>query len=387
MAITPTIDRNGIHCPQFSEVLSYLEEQYRAIYGDDIYLGNDSQDGQFLGVLAKAINDSNAACVSAYNSFSPATAQGNGLSNMVKMNGIRRLIPTKSTVNLRIIGQAGAIIVNGAAQDKNNVYWDLPPKVVIPPEGEITVQGTCREFGAVTAPAGTIDAIATPTMGWQEVDNPVAAFAGAPLETDAALRQRQAFAVALPSLSVLAGTVGAVMSVKGVTEVAAYENDTDKTDGNGLPPHSIALVILGGDPNDIAKAIYSKKTAGAYTHGTTVVPIKDEEIGFQSIVRYFIPARKPVGVTVKIKPLINYTIEIGNQIREQVAAYINALKIGADVLTNRLYLPAQLYGKQGSETFDVLEITLNLKGAMLTDLPVGFNERATCSETDVVVQL
>ena len=387
MAITPTIDRNGIHCPQFSEVLAYLEDQYRAIFGDDIYLGNDSQDGQFLGVLAKAINDSNAACVSAYNSFSPATAQGNGLSNMVKMNGIRRLIPTKSTVNLRIVGQAGTIILNGAAQDKNNVYWDLPAKVVIPPEGELMVTGTCRAFGAVTAPAGTIDTIATPTMGWQEVENPVAAFAGAPLETDAALRQRQTYAVALPSLSVLAGTVGAVMSVKGVTEVAAYENDTDVVDSNGLPPHSIALVVLGGDANEIAHAIYSKKTAGAYTHGTTVVPIKDEEIGFQTIVRYFIPARKPVGVQVKIKPLLNYTIEIGNQIREQVSAYINALKIGQDVLTNRLYLPAQLYGKQGSETFDVLDITLNFKGEMLTDLSIGFNERATCLETDVVVVL
>ena len=30
----------------------YLQQQFRSIYGADVYLGNDSQDGQFLGVSA-----------------------------------------------------------------------------------------------------------------------------------------------------------------------------------------------------------------------------------------------------------------------------------------------------------------------------------------------
>lgn len=47
MAETPicTIDEAGIHAPDFPTVLNWLKEQYRAIYGQDVYLENDSQDG------------------------------------------------------------------------------------------------------------------------------------------------------------------------------------------------------------------------------------------------------------------------------------------------------------------------------------------------------
>ena len=60
----PTIDEKGISAPSFAEILAYLQEAYRGIFGADVYLGNDSQDGQFIGIVATAINDSNAAAVS-----------------------------------------------------------------------------------------------------------------------------------------------------------------------------------------------------------------------------------------------------------------------------------------------------------------------------------
>ena len=146
-------------------------------------------------------------------------------------------------------------------------------------------------------------------------------------------------------------------------------------------------MVIGGDPHEIAQALYSKKTAGAYTHGTTAVVVKDEKIGTQTTIRYFIPTRRAVTVQVKLKPLVNYTIEIGNKIREAVSEYINALRIGQDVLVNRLYLPAQLYGGQGSETYDVIDLQLAFRssGEFRADLSIAFNERATCAETDVVV--
>lgn len=389
MSTSPVIDRNGITAPQFADILSYLQQQYRAIFGDDVYLANDSQDGQFLAILAQAISDANNATISAYNSFSPATAQGNSLSNMIKLNGIQRQSATKSTVVLKVIGQAGTIIQNGAAQDNNNVLWDLPSTVIIPPEGEILVLATCRQFGAISAAVGAIDTIATPTLGWQTVNNPEPPFRGSPIESDGALRMRQTQAVALPSLSVLAGVVGAVEKIAGVQEVAAYENDSDKADLNGLPPHSIALVVIGGDPQAVAQAIYSKKTAGSYTYGTTIVKLKDPKIGLESTIRYFIPKRRATTVTVNLRPLINFTAEVSEKIKVSVAEYINALKIGQDVLTNRLYLPAQLYGGAGSETYDVLSLTsgfLSIEG-IDNDLTIAFNERATCVPTDVIVNV
>ncbi|MGC8170052.1 baseplate J/gp47 family protein, partial [Salmonella enterica] len=73
----------------------------------------------------------------------------------------------------------------------NNNIWNLPASVTIPPSGLITVTATCAAIGAVSAPAGTITTINTPTRGWQSVTNPADAVPGAEVESDAALRSRQ----------------------------------------------------------------------------------------------------------------------------------------------------------------------------------------------------
>lgn len=244
--IAPTIDASGITAPTYADVLAYLQGQYRAIYGADTYLDPDSQDGQMLGVLAKAISDANSVAIAIYRSFSPATAQEDALSSNVKINGIARKVASYSSADLVLVGQAGKTITNGAAKDSNGVQWLLPATVTIPPSGTITVTATCASIGDVSARAGTINHIATPALGWQSVTNPADAAEGAPVEKDAALRQRQTVSTALPSLTVLDGIIGAVANVPGVTRYVPYENDTDATDANGIPSHSISLVVEGG---------------------------------------------------------------------------------------------------------------------------------------------
>ena len=120
--------------------------------------------------------------------------------------------------------------------------------MVIGRSGEVTVTARAEDIGEIRAAAGDIRNIVTPTRGWQSVNNPTAAIPGAPVETDAELRRRQAVSTALPSLTVFDGTVGAVAQVAGVLRFRGYENDTSVTDDNGLPPHSISLVVEGGAP-------------------------------------------------------------------------------------------------------------------------------------------
>ena len=167
----PTISAAGISAPAYADVLAFLQAQYQLIYGADVYLGPDSQDGQFLAIIAAAINDANAVAILIYNSFAPSTASGAALSNQVAINGLQRLVPTNSTADLLITGQAGATIANGSVTDANGNTWNLPASVVIPVGGSITVTATCAVQGAIAAPAATITQIATPTLGWQTVTN------------------------------------------------------------------------------------------------------------------------------------------------------------------------------------------------------------------------
>jgi len=382
----PTVDATGISAPSFASILAYLQAQYQAIYGADVYLGNDSQDGQFLGIMAAAINDANAATIAVYNSFSPATAQGNGLSSSVKINGIARAVATKSTVNLTLVGVAGTVIANGIVADVNNINWALPASVTIPASGTITVTATCQTIGAISAGVGTVTAIQTPTYGWQTATNASAASVGAPVESDAALRVRQGNSVALPSLTVLAGVLGAVQGVTGVTQAVAYENDTNATDSNGLPPHSISLVVQGGAALAIATAISNKKTPGAYTYGTTSQVVTDS-IGVAHTIRFYVPTAVPISVGITVKALTGYTSTIGTQIKAAIAAYINALPIGQSVFLTRLYLPAQLYGGTGSTSYEVTVLQISAKPAAVgnSDVAIAFNQNATCAVADIAL--
>src|SRR5260363_222627 len=123
MTLSVTIDATGIHAPSYADVLNALKAQYRAIYGPDVYLENDSQDGQWLAVLAKCIHDANSAAIFVYHAFRPATSQVMGLLGMVKIKGMRRQMATASTVDMRLIGQAWTTIKIGVLQDANQIRW------------------------------------------------------------------------------------------------------------------------------------------------------------------------------------------------------------------------------------------------------------------------
>ncbi|KVZ79916.1 baseplate J/gp47 family protein [Burkholderia ubonensis] len=385
--LAPTIDANGITAPTYADVFSFLQDQYRAIYGADTYLEPDSQDGQLLGVFAKAISDVNSVAIAIYQSFSPATAQGAALSSNVKINGIARKVASYSSADLVLVGQAGATITNGAAKDGNGVKWMLPATVTIPPSGTITVTGTCATIGAVAARTGTINQIATPAFGWQTVTNPADAAEGAPVEKDAVLRQRQTVSTALPSLTVLDGIIGAVANVPGVTRYVAYENDTSATDANGIPSHSISLVVEGGDATAIANAIAAKKTPGSGTYGTTAVIVTDI-YGRPITIRYFRPTAAPITATVPLKALAGYTTQTGQQIQQAVSDYINGVQIGGGLSGSVEWGDALTAANSvgGGVTFKLSGLTLSgPRGAGTPDYGLQFNEAASCTPASVTL--
>lgn len=381
-----TIDENGIFKPDYATVKAYLENEFKLIYGDDVYIDPDSQDGQLLAIFASAIDDANAMAVQVYNNYSPSTARGVGLSSAVKINGIARKVATYSSVDLRIVGQIGTTILNGIAKDVNGKQWLLPASVVIPLSGEITVTAVAKELGAIQAAIGDVNVIGTPTRGWQSVENLVVATPGATVELDSELRQRQTVSTAIPSLTVFEGTMGAVASLEGVERYRGYENDTNLTDSNGLPPHSISLVVDGGSAQKIGEAIAAKKTPGTGTYGTTSVDVIDE-YGVAREIQFFRPTEIGIKAEVLITALVGYNSIIGEQIKQALADYVNNIQIGDDVVISRLYLPANLYGNADSSRFEISSLQIaKLANALGTaDIPIAFNEAATMLTSNIAL--
>lgn len=385
--IAPVIDENGISAPIFTDILEYLKDQYRGIYGGDTYLENDSQDGQFLGIMARCISDSNAVAVEVYNSFSPATAVGEGLSRNVKINGISRAIATSSSATVKLIGQAGTAITGGKVGDIYNNQWLLPASVVIPLSGEVVITVTAATLGAVIAPANTITKILTPTRGWQSVNNDTAATAGAMLETDAALRQRQALSVAVPSRSALDGLFGAIYGLMGVTRCKVYENTARTTDANGLAGNSIAVVVSGGSVTDVATLIAAKKAPGCGLSGNTTVSINDLQ-GYPVSIKFWRPIQVNFSVQISLRAKVNYSADTGESIKQAITSYFNQLDIGDRIAVNNLMVPAGLYGDLAARSYQIMSLEIMANGTPVgAEYLLAFNEVAFCIPDSISISV
>lgn len=373
------IDSTGYHFADYPTILTWLQGQYQAIYGADVYIEPDSQDGQWIAVQAKALYDTAAVGASVYNSFSPSSAQGVGLSRVVKINNIARINPTHSTVDVDITGVAGTTITNGVIQDTLQQKWDLPVSVTIPGGGVITVTATAEDVGAITADADTVTTIYTPTLGWQSVNNSGAATVGVGVESDGKLRQRQKVSTANPSLTVFDGTIGALENLSGVTQVKGYENDTNSTDGNSIPAHTISCVVLGGDDIEICQTIQIHKTPGTGTYGTTSETVYDPK-GMPLLINFFRPTPATVSVELTLVPYAGYSSDYTTLIAEALATAIEAFGIGSDVLITQLYIPAYLVGTPAFGTFDitVLELKKNAGSFAASNVTIAFNEIPVC---------
>ncbi len=331
LGLSATVTAQGISAPDYQTILDTLTSYFRQIYGSDAYLEPDSKDGQMVALVALAVHDANNTAIGIYNSFSPTTAQAAALSSNVKINGITRKVATNSTADLLLTGTAGTTITNGS---------------------------------------------------------PVAATVGSPAETDAELRIRQGQSVALSSITPFEGVDGAIANVAGVTRHKLYENDTGATDSNGLPPHSISAIVEGGDVTEIAQTIRGNKGQGTATYGTTSVTVPDT-YGNPHVISFSRSTDVPIFVAITLKVFTGYTSQIGEQIKQAVADYINGLAIGDDVLLSRIYSPANLGVVSGGSAryYDIQELLIGKSSDSVAsgNIDIAYDESASCVASHVTI--
>ena len=384
--LAPTIDASGISIPPYSDVYQSLVASFKQIYGSSIYIEADSQDGQWIAVLAKAIDDTNQAAVKVFRSFSPDYAQGTNLSSLVKINGLGRKSSSNSTAVGTVIGVAGTLIINGVVEDTNQTLWNLPSLVIIPVSGEIEVTVTSQTSGAIPAPVGTINKIATPQLGWQSFSNTSAATLGNPVETDPELRQRQSISTSLSAVVNFEAMLAAVGNVPGVTRYVIYENDTAATDVNGIPAHSFSVIVLGGTTETVAKAIQSKKPPGIQSYGDVSVTVYDSK-GFPIEIHFSNLELVPIYFHVTIKALTGYVASTGLLLKQSLTDFINSLEIGEDVYQSQALAASSLVGNDLGQTYYIQDFKLGLSPdpTSSSNITIDFNQAASCITDNIVL--
>lgn len=377
----PVIDQTGITGDDFPTTLAKLTADALSIFGADTVLSNDTQDGQLLGVFALGISDCVAGAIAAFNSFSPAKAQGNGLHSLVKINGLTVKIPSASIITVTVVGVAQTPIENG--QVSGVFTWALPALVTIPDSGTIDVQAVCTTLGANTEANNAITTIKTNVFGWQTVTNGTnVATAGTPVETDPALRVRQSQSVALPSQTIFEGIVASIGQISGVTRKRGYENATGLVDANGIPSKTLSFIVEGGLNQDIWNAIAAKITPGVPTLGAQSATVVRPS-GSTRLVNFDRPTDASFAVILTLKALQGWSATLQPTIAAAVSTLLNGWPIGGDgdgkLSWSELLVAARIIGQTGFTTFKIESISLNKNagGAVVnTDVVLAFNEAA-----------
>lgn len=131
-----------------------------------------------------------------------------------------------------------------------------------------------EEYGRIVLPTGIVTKMINNITGFESVTNLLEPTYGRMAETDIELRQSYIAKSALRSNTMIDSIVAELLNnVANVESASGYENDQDYQDERGLPPHSVEIIVEGGDNSEIAQAILRRKAGGIQTHGSIVVDV------------------------------------------------------------------------------------------------------------------
>lgn len=197
--------------------------------------------------------------------------------------------------------------------------------------------------GQVAAPAGSLINIDTPINGWSSLYNLKPGDIGNDVESDIALRLRQASSVrSTGSATVEAIKAKLLANVPSVVSVQIYENRTLITNADGAPGKSYETVIVGGTDSVIAEQIWLTKPAGIETYGNETIAVVDSNGDSQNV-----SFSRPVAVygwlTVAVTALdTEETLPVSAiaAIKQAVVDYANAdIGVGSDIIIQRFIGP------------------------------------------------
>jgi len=385
----PKFTPDGIQVQTFQEIYDELAAGYRAIYGEDINLDPDSPDGQRVAIEAQLVLDAQSFGALEYNQRDPDFALGQSLNSIIKLAGISRRPATRSQVDVVVTTDRPLTLpLDFAVEDDLGQAWTTLNGIDIS-SGATTVTLFAENFGAVEAEPATVINPVTVVIGVLSVTNTLSAVVGIDEETDQELRIRRNRSLETPTSSSTGRMFTALASLTNVTDVAVYENDTDTTDSDGIPAHSLWIVVEGGAVSDIVETMVKNKTGGKGMVGSVTGTFSEDVIrpnGTIFTIIHTMTFDRPVNVPVLVRldaTRKNADDPVDEALISQAIAQ-RKFNIGENLLAGDLYRLAFNAGENFIPTN--LQISKD-SGATYTDgrIVSALNEKFSIDSADVAV--
>ena len=359
---------------------------YRSIFGENYDLSSDTQDGQLIGAIAESLSSLDMTVEALTSITNPNSAEKNWLSILMALNGLTRLGSAFSTVALTFTGSNGTIIPAGTVVEETTngkkFSTNQPAEIL---SGTATVDATATETGPIIALSGTITELVSQVSGIDSVTNLNDATIGRDIESDGDARIRRFRSVALASTSLTDSVKSAVANLENGINVKAYENKTNATNSDGIPAHSLAVVVVGGDDTEIAQTILQKMSLGG-TFGSTTETVQDSQ-GNDVDISFSRPDDVEIYIEMDVRKFSDYPGDGDDQIKANIIEYFEnnpdtRLLIGEDVIYSSLFCPIMSVG--GMSVTD-LTIGTSASPTGKVDISIGFDEIANFDTSRITI--
>ncbi len=369
------LTQSGFRTKLYEDIFDEMKEEFLK----DFPSANTRDDNPaiiFLKVTAMQAARLWESLESVYNSKYVSTATGVSLDFLCKTIGISRRGKTNATGKVKVRNISSETI-------------ELPNKLVF--ESEYGTKYESINFTGVTLDKdnrgicevevksigegekynlekGRIKSLLGSVGNKVEVTNQEAILGGQDIERDYELRQRYYESVSKSGGANLKSIVAAVQQNTGAKKVVGLENDKDEIDKEtNLPPHSIEIIVSGGDSKEIAETIYKKKSAGVRTCGF-IETISGSKVVLEPAEPIIIDGNE-VRFTraTSSELLIAITLDVDKDkffsdyekvIKKNLQNYINSIEMGGIINANQM--SAQLY--------------IGTEGILKSDLKFGFGK-------------
>ena len=333
----------GFRRPSYTELLDAYEYKGRELFGGKANLTVRSPLGLFMRIFAWMTHLLFSLLEAVYNSRFIDTAVGTSLYRLGKAIGMSLLTARKATGELLITGTNGTLIPVGwlAATGSGTQYVTTASWVIM--DGSVTLAAEATIIGPLgNTDAGTVTVIVNPVAvsGVTAVTNPRAFGGGRARETDAEFRARYYLSVDKAGGVNVDAIAAAIMQNVQNTKAIGFENDTDTTNSDGLPPHSIEMVVDGGSNEAVAAQIFESKAGGIQTFGSSSAVVTGAN--GQDYTIYF---SRPEAVLIYVSvtnlltnPLI-FPPDGNAQIQQVIIAYITGEDVGGIPIGGTVYYP------------------------------------------------
>lgn len=326
------VDTTGVIVPDTATVQTTVENEYKAVFGQDLVTTANTPQGVLITAEVAARSEVLRNNATVANQINPNLAGGVFLDAIWALTGGQRDAASYSYIPAaHLIGLPGTLIPAGSeASLVDGTLFASVSAVTLDGLGNGYADFQALVAGPTAANVGALSQVVSPVLGWDQVTNPTAATLGRAEESDLASRQRRKNTLSLQNVALPEAITSALYDTPNVRSLAFRENYTkaDATiDGIFLLANSVWACVDGGTDADVAAALLAHKSLGANWNGAVTVTLPHPAAGQSYIVKFDRPTDKPVQARVTVRNLSSLS-DVQTAVRTAITNYAAGLQDG-----------------------------------------------------------